>query len=110
MHRILLLGTGKSSFYVVKYLLEKSRTEDWILEIGDQDPSPAKAWIKEAPKARVFTIDIEDQAQRRAALERSQLVISLLPVYLHAAVAKDALMLWGSYADCVLCSRGDAST
>ena len=93
MHRILLLGTGKSSSYVVKYLLEKSRTEDWILEIGDQDPSPAKAWIKETPKVRVFTIDVEDQAQRRAALERSRLVISLLPAHLHVAVAKDALML-----------------
>lgn len=91
MRNILVIGSGKSSSYLIKYLLEKSETEDLYLTIGDVDTHNAKKLINNHPRAKAITLDVFDKDSRSKAIKDSDLVVSMLPARFHIEVAKDCI-------------------
>ncbi|WP_375560796.1 saccharopine dehydrogenase family protein [Bernardetia sp. OM2101] len=88
MKNVVILGAGRSSYALIDYLVEHSKENDWQIEVGDLDISLAQEKIKNHERAPAFQFDVSDLEECRKIARRADLVISLLPAFLHAPVAE----------------------
>ncbi|GGW55169.1 saccharopine dehydrogenase-like NADP-dependent oxidoreductase [Winogradskyella epiphytica] len=91
MRNILIIGAGKSSSYLIKYLLEKSQTENLKITIGDLNVDNAKKLTGNHPNTDVIHLDVFNAESRVAAIKQADIVISMLPARFHIEVAKDCI-------------------
>jgi saccharopine dehydrogenase-like NADP-dependent oxidoreductase len=91
MKRILVIGAGRSSANLIKYLTEYAAVEDWMVRVGDMDVDFARQKIGNCPRAEAFQLNASDHDQRRKEIEVVDLVISMLPASMHMLVARDCL-------------------
>lgn len=90
MKNILLLGAGKSSHVLIKYLLSNAAGM-WKVTVADISLEAAQANVGNHASGRARTLDINNAPQREGAVSSADLIISLLPPALHLIVAKDCL-------------------
>jgi saccharopine dehydrogenase-like NADP-dependent oxidoreductase len=93
MNSILILGAGKSSVYLIEYLIEEARLNHWKIRVADYDIEAARAKTGNSVFAEVMFLDIHDMDSRKKIISEATLVISLLPPALHYFVALDCLEL-----------------
>ncbi|NHF58678.1 saccharopine dehydrogenase [Flavobacteriaceae bacterium TP-CH-4] len=91
MHNILVLGAGKSTSYLLDYILEKAPTEKLHLTIGDLHPESISDKVKNHPSCTAITLDIFKDEQRTKAIQASDIVVSMLPARFHGKVAIDCI-------------------
>ena len=104
MKFILVLGAGKSATCLIEYLVKESYSNKWDLTIADGNVELAKSKLDNAPIGKAVGVNIENSEERRALIEKADIVVSLLPPHLHALVAKDCVatrkhLLTASYVD-----------
>ena len=92
MRNILIIGAGKSASTLIKYLLDKSGSENLHLTIADLSLEMALTKTKNHPNATAIAFDILDKLQRQAEIQKSDIVISMLPAHLHIDAAKDCVL------------------
>jgi len=89
--QILLLGAGKSSYFLIQYLLNSKIELDLKLTICDLNQANiAKEFPVDAYE--FVSIDINNDSERQALIKDKTLVISMLPAFMHPLVAKDCLV------------------
>lgn len=93
MRNILIIGAGRSASSLIRYLLEKSDVENLHLTIGDLSIELAQRKANGHKNATAIALDIKDKAQRMTEIEKSDIVISMLPAHMHIEVAKDCVAL-----------------
>jgi saccharopine dehydrogenase (NAD+, L-glutamate forming) len=93
MRNILIIGAGRSSSCLIRYLLEKSQEENFLITIGDLSLESAQKFTKDHPNAKGIFLDIINEEQRNEAIRSCDIVISMLPARFHMEVAKDCLKL-----------------
>ncbi len=93
MKKILVIGAGRSSANLIKYLTDYAETEDWTIRVGDMDIDFARQKIGNCPRAEAFQLNAGDDVQRKKEVEAADLVISMLPASMHMLVARDCLDL-----------------
>ncbi len=91
MRKILVIGSGKSTSYLLKYLLDKSNSEKLFITVGDINIENAKIIIGKHQNAKAITLDVFNEESRKDAIKNSDIVISMLPARFHAEVAKDCI-------------------
>ena len=91
MKNILIIGAGKSSSYLIKYLLEKSNKEKLQLTVGDISTENAKKLINNHKNAKSVILDIFNIEQRRYFIQKADIIISMLPARFHLEIAKDCI-------------------
>jgi saccharopine dehydrogenase (NAD+, L-glutamate forming) len=91
MRKILVIGSGKSTSYLIKYLLDKSISEKLHITIGDIDIVNANKSIENRKNAATILLDVFDQESRSNAIQNADIVISMLPARFHIEVAKDCI-------------------
>ena len=91
MRNILVIGSGKSSSYLIKYLLDKADDENLHITIGDKKIENAQKLIKGHDRANAIVLDVFEAKSRQAAIENADIVVSMLPARFHLSVAKDCL-------------------
>jgi saccharopine dehydrogenase-like NADP-dependent oxidoreductase len=91
MKNILIIGAGKSSSALIKYLLDTSEEENLFLTIGDISTENAHKLINNHKNATAIILDVFDKKQREDQIQKADLVISMLPARFHADVAKDCI-------------------
>ncbi|MEZ4855062.1 MAG: saccharopine dehydrogenase C-terminal domain-containing protein [Gelidibacter sp.] len=91
MRKILVIGSGKSASYLIKYLLDKSTSEELHIIVGDISLSNAKKLIGSHENAQAITLDVFDKNSRANAIQNADIVISMLPARFHIEVAKDCI-------------------
>ncbi|KAA2219579.1 saccharopine dehydrogenase family protein [Maribacter flavus] len=91
VRKILIIGAGKSTSFLLDYLLEKSDSENLKVTIGDLDTASIPEHIKSHPNCSVRTLDIFKEDERTLAIQESDLVISMLPARFHIKIAEDCL-------------------
>ncbi|HYO21072.1 MAG TPA: saccharopine dehydrogenase C-terminal domain-containing protein [Flavisolibacter sp.] len=104
MRQILLFGAGKSSTALIEYFLINALAENWRLTVVDSAMETVKDKMGDSPYGTALAFDISDGGKRKAVIESSDLVISLMPPALHILIAKDCLtagknLLTASYVD-----------
>ncbi len=91
MKNILIIGAGKSSSALIKYLLDTSDKENLFLTIGDISTENAHKLINNHQNAIAIVLDVFDKKQREEQIQKADLVISMLPARFHLDVAKDCI-------------------
>ena len=91
MQTILILGAGKSATYLIDFLADSCARNDRNLILADLDEEAAVAKLKNRQGPRAVYLDSSDEAQRRALISKADVVISMLPAFMHPIVAKDCL-------------------
>ncbi len=92
MRNILIIGAGKSASTLIQYLLNKSEAENLHLTIADLSIELATRKTQNHKNATAIALDIFNEKERKSEIEKSDLVISMLPAHLHIEVAKDCLV------------------
>ncbi|MFH7011963.1 saccharopine dehydrogenase family protein [Flavobacterium sp. FlaQc-52] len=91
MRSILIIGAGRSASSLIRYLLAKSESEKLHLIVADLSLALAEKKTQKHPNATPMALDIFNTAERKAAIEKASIVISMLPAHLHIEIAKDCL-------------------
>ncbi|WP_297705583.1 saccharopine dehydrogenase family protein [uncultured Eudoraea sp.] len=89
--KILVIGAGKSTSYLLDYFLEKADSEKLQLTIGDLNTDIIPDEIKNHPSCKVIKLDILKDDERGMAIKNSDIVISMLPARFHIKVAEDCI-------------------
>ncbi|MEH6762779.1 MAG: saccharopine dehydrogenase family protein [Maribacter arcticus] len=92
MRKILIIGAGKSTSYLLDYLLGKAEEEKLEITIGDINPSAIPAAVADHKYCSVIALDIFNQTERTNAISNADIVISMLPARFHIKVAEDCVV------------------
>lgn len=91
MKNILVIGAGRSTYSLIKYLKENAAVNDWQITVADYDEKLAREKAGDHAHTRAIFLDINQAESRKKAIENSDLVISMLPAHMHVEVAKDCI-------------------
>lgn len=91
--KILVIGAGKSTAYLLDYFIAKAGPENLAIQIADLDPSNLPIALRTHERISLLTLDILNETERKSAIKSADIVVSMLPARLHLAVAKDCLTL-----------------
>ncbi len=91
MQTILVAGAGKSSTYLIEYLLENASRNKWNVIVADGDAAAIAKKVNKHPFAEAAVFDINNKAQREALVKRADIVLSLMPPHLHILLAHECL-------------------
>ncbi len=91
MRNILLIGAGKSTSSLIKYLSSKTKSDNFELTIIDKNLELAKKIVNDNPNVHLTNLNIFDDNERAEAIKNADVVISMLPARFHMLVIKDAL-------------------
>lgn len=91
MKKILIIGAGRSSSYLIDYLIDTSRQLNWEVCVADISLENAVARTGNREGSRALAFDINNEMQRNEEISKSDIVISMLPAFMHLQVAKDCL-------------------
>ena len=89
----MIIGAGRSTAYLIKYLAQNSNENNWEITVYDQDLSLAQARIQSFSNCTAKTLDVNNQIDRISAISQADLVISMLPAHMHVGVAMDCVAL-----------------
>ena len=93
LRKILVIGAGKSTSYLLDYFLEKAESEQLQIIIGDLHPEMIPSRISNRTACEIVQLDIFDEALRKNLISQSNIVVSMLPASLHILVARDCIAL-----------------
>lgn len=93
MRKILVIGAGRSAVSLIDYLLNHCESENWEVTIADANAEAAADLVGGRKGGVVLALDAMDNDARSACIEAHDLIISMLPAFLHMMVAKDCLRL-----------------
>ena len=91
MRNILIIGAGRSTTSLIRYLIEKSSSENLHITIGDISLESAQKLTKNHLNAKGILLDVFNEKQREEAVKAADIVISMLPARYHIEVAKDCI-------------------
>lgn len=91
MKKILIVGAGKTSVYLIEYLIDLASRNKWHVVVCDADIDAAKDKIGDSEHASAYELDITNAKAREKHVREADIVISLMPPSLHILLAKDCL-------------------
>jgi len=104
MKKILVLGAGYSTPYLIDYLLEHAEENGWYVTLGDLDLDLARRRLKSHPRSTAVRFDVTDADMRDAHIAPADVVVNMLPPAYQMFVAVDCVkhrvhMVSASYED-----------
>lgn len=101
---ILLFGAGKSATVLIDYLKNKSAEKNWLFIVADNNLEIVESKLENHPNTKAVQINIENAAERKQLVSQSDIVISMMPPFLHYQIAVDCIefhknLLTASYTD-----------
>ncbi len=91
MNHILIIGAGHSSSTLISYLINEGQKESWFVTVADLNIQNAKSKTENYSNAEAITFDISDTDSAEKVIAKADVVISMLPAFLHFEVAKICL-------------------
>ena len=93
MKKILVIGAGRSAVTLIKYLLDNSSANNWLVTVADFSIELAEKAVGNHNNGKAIFFNVTDEKQRESEIENADIVISMLPASLHITVAKDCVRL-----------------
>ena len=78
MKNILILGAGKSSPYLISYLIDYATQNHWFVTVGDLDKALAESRVQNRENTEAIFFDINDTELRNKYIRKSDIVINIL--------------------------------
>lgn len=89
--RILIVGAGKSTSYLLEYFLEHATSEKLFLVVADKNLDLVPRNFRDHPLTELIELDIANREKRREEVQKADIVVSMLPPSLHLELAHDCL-------------------
>ena len=104
LKHIVLFGAGKSSTFLIEYLVEQLPIYNWKLTVLDANRHAAQLKIGNVENAVAVELHAENEEKRNEYIRSADIVISLLPPSLHYHIALACIefnknLLTASYVD-----------
>lgn len=94
MSKILIIGAGRSSSSLIDYLLSNAKSHSWHITIADANKAAVESKIsKYLDIASAVEFDVNNVALREELIRQADLVVSMLPAFMHGDVARDCVRL-----------------
>lgn len=94
MRSILILGAGRSASSLIRYLIQHAAEQQWRITVGERDIVHARKMVSAGyDVAEAVEIDATNAEARSALIAKHDLVVSMLPAFMHMDVLKDCLRL-----------------
>ncbi len=93
MNTVLILGAGKSSAYLIDYLADSCAEKGRNLILADLSLVAASEKLKNKAGTQAVQLHFEEQEKRKNLIAQADVVISMLPAFMHPTVAQDCLDL-----------------
>jgi saccharopine dehydrogenase-like NADP-dependent oxidoreductase len=93
MRNILVLGAGKSSIALIDYLVQQAPAQQWQVCVADVSAEVALQKTKNRAHTHATGFDFGNEKNRRALIKKSDVVISMLPAFMHPTIALDCMAL-----------------
>lgn len=93
MKTITIFGAGLSATSLINYLIEHATSNNWFIRLGDIDEKIAAKKIKNSNLGEGFKFDVSDEKQVEQEIEKSDIIVSMLPAKFHIIIAKKCVEL-----------------
>ncbi|MFH1320583.1 MAG: saccharopine dehydrogenase C-terminal domain-containing protein [Bacteroidota bacterium] len=93
MKHILIIGAGRSTPYLIKYLLDQSSTHTWRVTVGDVIIDNAIQKLNNHPNGNAIEFDVHNDEQMDKEIGKVDIVVSMLPARFHIHVVKACVRL-----------------
>jgi saccharopine dehydrogenase-like NADP-dependent oxidoreductase len=93
MKKILVIGAGRSTVSLIDYLIKNAPQYNWHITVADMDLKLAESKVGKSSNATAIQLDVSNEEQRRAEISKADFVVSMLPAFMHAPVAKNCVEL-----------------
>jgi saccharopine dehydrogenase-like NADP-dependent oxidoreductase len=94
MRSILILGAGRSASSLIQYLIQHAAEQQWRITIGERDIAHARKMVGPGTDAaEAIEINATNAEARSSLIAKHDLVVSMLPAFMHMDVLKDCLRL-----------------
>jgi len=93
MKKVLVLGAGRSASSLIQYLLDAAVKYDYEITVADTSVELVKQKTGNHPKARAIALDISDATKTHEEISKADIVISMLPAFLHPKIATQCVAL-----------------
>ena len=75
MRKILVIGAGRSASSLIKYLLDKSSSENLFITVGDVSKVNAEERINNHKNGQAIALDVFDKEARITAVKNADIVV-----------------------------------
>lgn len=93
LKKILVLGAGRSSIYLIEYLIKHAEQNGWLVTIADLHAASAQQKAGNSTAARAIQLDLKDTETLHDEIAAVDVVVSLMPADMHIHVAELCLAL-----------------
>lgn len=93
MNKILIIGAGRSTSTLIKYISENASQENWEITLSDYKLELAQERSKGYDNVKAVSFDVNNIDQRYEYISDADIVISMLPAHMHIPVAKDCISM-----------------
>ncbi len=93
MSNILVIGAGRSATALIGYVLTQAKKHNWNVTVCDNNLELAQQKVAGHSNGRAAWLDVMKVNDRRDLIGRADVVVSLLPAFLHIEVAHDCIRL-----------------
>jgi saccharopine dehydrogenase (NADP+, L-glutamate forming) len=93
MKNILILGAGRSATSLISYLLSAAVKYDYTVTVADTSPELIKQKTGSHARAVAVALDIANEALTRSEISKADIVVSMLPAFLHPRIAEQCVAL-----------------
>ncbi len=91
MKRILVLGAGQSSPYLISHLIEQAEKHDWFVVVGDINLNLARKRVDNCPRAAAIRFDVNDAVMRTTHISKADVVVNFLAPQFQYLIALECL-------------------
>lgn len=91
MKNILILGAGQSAPYLISYLLNEGKKNNWLVTVCDMNIENAKAAVNGHPNGNAIEFDVNDEPLRHTQIKKADIVINFLTPMFQHLIALDCL-------------------
>lgn len=91
MPNILLIGAGKSATTLIDYLLNNSTDHGWKLTVADMNVEVVKEKLHGHANGSAVQLDVSNLDQLEKLVSAHDMIISMLPAFMHMDVARFCL-------------------
>ena len=93
MNKILVIGAGRSATSLIDYLLKNAVVYNWHITVADVNIELAQQKVGKHSNCSAVSINIDYNEERRKLISENDLIISMLPAFMHGNVARDCVAL-----------------
>ena len=91
MKKIAVLGAGRSSSSLIRYLLVQSESNDWRIKVYDRDLEVEQSKIASHPNGEALKLDVFQDEEVKKVVSEADLIVSMLPARMHIHVIEEAI-------------------